>query len=300
MATSLPFFSIVVPTYDRPAALRACLGALAQMRYPRDRFEVIVVDDGSPTSLESVVAPFRDRLDVTLHRQANAGPAAARNTGAQQARGPLLAFTDDDCRPAPGWLRALAAQFEQAPQALVGGRTVNALPDNPFSTASQLLIHYLYGYYNRRSGQARFFASNNIAVPAQRFQELGGFDTTFPLAAGEDRELCDCWRHHDYPMRYAPEATVRHAHPMTLRSFWRQHFNYGRGASHFYEARSRRGQLFLTPEPLSFYSGLLRYPLSRRSGASGARLCVLMGISQVANAAGFFWERLRSRLAPGE
>ena len=88
--------SIVIPTYGRPDQLAACLDSLEALDYPRDRFEVIVVDDGSPQPLP----PYGGALRVTLVRQAHAGPAAARNTGAAASRGRWLAFTDDDCRPA--------------------------------------------------------------------------------------------------------------------------------------------------------------------------------------------------------
>ena len=77
---------------------------MTRLGYPQDRFEVIVVDDGSEPPMDSVVSFFRDRLELVLLSQANSGPAAARNTGAAQAKGKFLAFTDDDCTPAPDWL----------------------------------------------------------------------------------------------------------------------------------------------------------------------------------------------------
>jgi len=108
-----PFFSIVVPTCDRPRQLAACLQSLARLDYPRDRFEVIVVDDGTTTAAPALVVEMKAGPDVRLVRQPHAGPAAARNLGASHARGSLLAFTDDDCAPAPDWLWALAARFER-------------------------------------------------------------------------------------------------------------------------------------------------------------------------------------------
>jgi GT2 family glycosyltransferase len=152
-----------------------------------------------------------------------------------------LAFTDDDCRPAPDWLSTLGVRFAGAPDHAVGGRTLNALPDNRYSAASQLLIDYLYAYYNANGGLARFFASNNVALPRDRFHAVGGFDDRWPLAGGEDRELCDRWLQGGHGMLYAPEAVVYHAHPLTLRTFCRQHFNYGRGAYYYHRARARGG-----------------------------------------------------------
>ncbi len=288
-----PFFSIIVPTYARPRQLAACLEAISNLDYPRERFEVIVVDDGGETSPE-VINPFCQRINVILLAQPHAGPAAARNTGADRAVGEFLAFTDDDCAPSPDWLQTLAARFAQTPDHAIGGQPLNALPRNLYSTASQLLVDYLYAYYNAVPGGAAMFTSNNLALPADIFRAVSGFDTTFPLAAGEDRELCDRWRHCGYPMTYAPEALVHHAHALTLRSFWRQHFNYGRSAFHFHRLRARRNQTEINIEPLAFYLNLLRHPFSRARGCRGFLLAVLFAVSQLANTMGFFNERIRS------
>lgn len=291
MTHKQPFFSIVIPTYNRPERLATCLEAITQLDYPRDRFEVIVVDDGSDTPMESMVTPFRQQLDITLITQSNAGPATARNKGATKAKGEFLVFTDDDCTPDPDWLKVLANHFTTAPDSLIGGRAINALPDNLFSTASQLLIDYLYDYYNTDPNQATFFASNNFALTKDTFHQLGGFDTTFPLAAGEDREWCDRWLNHGYQMIYAPQAQVHHAHQLTLRRFWRQHFNYGRGAFHFHQLRAKRNLDKMKVEPFSFYSNLLIYPFSQPSQQPSLLIAILFFLSQVANVVGFFWER---------
>lgn len=282
-----PVFSIIIPTYYRPAQLATCLKALARLDYPRDRFEVLVVDDGSQSPPEPIVTSFRDRLDVTLLGQPHSGPAAARNTGAAQAKGRFLAFTDDDCMPAPDWLQTLAARFEKASDRLIGGRTLNALSDNPYSITSQTIIEFVYAYYNTDPDNARFFASNNLAVAAERFRAIGGFDATFTTS--EDRELCDRWLHHRYRMTYAPEVLVSHAHALTFRSFLQQHFRYGRGAFRFHQTRARRGWGRFMPEP-KFHLRLLRYPFSQARGGRAVWLAGSLMLSQVASAAGLVWE----------
>lgn len=291
-----PFFSIVIPTYNRPERLAKCLESLTDLDYPRERFEAIVVDDGSAIPMESVVAEFREKIDITLISQANSGPASARNTGATKARGKFIVFTDDDCQPTSKWLKNLEIQFTTTPNCLVGGKTLNALPENLYSTASQLLIDYLYEYYNNDSDEPSFFASNNFALPTETFHQVGKFDTTFPLAAGEDREFCDRWLHHDYKMVAAPDAEIYHAHKLTLRSFWRQHFNYGRGAFHFHQLRAQRGLGKIKVEPLSFYYHLLSYPFIQPSHDQPKLLIsALFFLSQFANIAGFFWERINQK-----
>jgi len=285
-----PFFSIIIPTHERPALLAACLESLAGLDYPRDRFEAIVVDDGSLPSASAVVESVRDRLEVILVRQGHAGPATARNLGVARARGDLLAFTDDDCTPASDWLGALAARFEAAAgPILIGGRTDNRLTENPYATASQLLVDYLYEALHDRPGW--FFTSNNFTVPAVTFRAMGGFDEAIPRAAAEDREFCCRWAHLGHPMLFAPEVVIHHAHSLDLRGYWRQHFNYGRGACAFRRLLRQGGVGRFRLEALSFYAALLRYPLTTCSGWRSVRLCLLMGVSQLAQVSGYMVEK---------
>jgi GT2 family glycosyltransferase len=291
--------SVVIPTHNRPDQLRACLAALAASHYAAEGFEVVVVDDGGSAPLEPIIDGAEASLRVRLVRQDRAGPAAARNRGAGLARGELLVFTDDDCLPEPDWLSAMARHAQARPGHLIGGMTVNALQDNAYSAASQHLVSYLYAYSSRQAsspGWRPFFTSNNIAVPVAGFEEVGGFDAEFPLAAGEDRDFCDRWAAHGLPMAFAPDARIRHAHRLGAASFWRQHWNYGRGAYHFHRARARRGSTPMRPQPVSFYLNLLRYPFSETRRPRAVLEAALLGTSQLANALGYYREMLNRRL----
>jgi GT2 family glycosyltransferase len=295
MADQERFFSIIIPTYSRPRQLKACLEALVGLEYPRSSFEVIVVDDGSPVPLDEIVVPFRQSLDITLLRQDNAGPASARNTGARRAKGSSLVFIDDDCAPAPDYLRALTIRAQQSATSAIGGRTVNALSQNIFSSASQLLNDYLYSYFNADPEHARFLTSNNMLVPTETFHALNGFDTTYRRAASEDRDLCDRLVRHGHNILYAPEAVVYHSHGMTLLQYWRQHFAYGRGAATFHRKRLEHDPGGRTIAPVPFYVNLVRYPFSHRSESPAMALAGLMLVAQLATAAGYFRERFAQR-----
>jgi GT2 family glycosyltransferase len=284
-----PFFSIVIPTYHRPQQLAACLQALTRLDYSRDRFEVIVVDDGGENSLDSLMDGFRTTLCLTVLQQPHGGPACARNVGAEHAKGEFLVFTADDCAPKTNWLGALSTRFAAKPDCALGGKIINALPENSFSTASHLLIMYLYEYYNACADEAGFFTPNNLAVPTDHFRAMGGFDVSFVTATGEDREFCDRWLHAGYRMVYVPEVVVAHSHPLTFQTFCRQHFNYGRGTFRYRMVQAQRANRRMALEPLRFYLNLLRYPLTKFQ-AKKNRLAILLGISQVSNALGFFWE----------
>ncbi len=281
-----PAFSIIVPTRDRPEPLARCLAALSDLDYPRERFAVIIVNDGGKP-LDVLIAPFQDRLNITAIWQKNAGPAAARNAGAARANGRYLAFTDDDCCPDRAWLKEFERQFADDPNVLVGGRIVNALKDNLYSAASQLLVTYLYGYYNAARQQASFLTSNNMAIAREAFLAAGGFDVTFPLAAAEDREICDRWTHSGRRIVYAENALVRHSHQLTLPSFWRQHFHYGQGARRYRQVRATRTAGRMRIEPLRFYTGLLRYPWTAGAPRPFSTSALLF-LAQIANVLGFF------------
>ncbi len=297
--SAAPRIAVVVPTLDRPDPLARCLDALSHQSLPAARFEVIVVDDGGSPGLAARLRPFDDRLDLRVIRQTNQGPGVARNAGAAAARAPLYAFTDDDCLPAPEWLESLVERLDDDGSRLYGGRVENALTANRCSVASQVILELAYRYHNPDLDDVRFVASNNMAVAADGFHRVGGFDRTFRVAS-EDRDLCARWREAGGRLGFVPEATVGHAHPLTPIRFWRQHFAYGRGAWRYHRARHRRGTGRFARE-MSFHlrfvaqasTELGRHPM-------GARLSIgaLLALWQVANAAGFAREALGDLLAP--
>ena len=283
-------FSIVVPTYNRPRLLEGCLGALAALDYPPDRFEVVVVDDGGVQPLDAIAARGRERLHLQLVRQPNAGPAAARNRGVEAARGTWLAFTDDDCRPAADWLRALAHRLTELPGSVVGGRTVNGLDDNLCSTMSQLIQDVVYRHYNARPDDARFFAANNLAMPRALFRRLGGFDMSFTTS--EDRDFCDRCVAAGVRMHYAAECIVEHRHALSFLEFCNQHFHYGRGAFRFHQ-RQRERHSRDTWTKTAFHldmSNWLLHPFTQVAPRQWPGLAALLFSWQAMNLAGFVVE----------
>ncbi|MFM7183377.1 MAG: glycosyltransferase [Planctomycetota bacterium] len=288
--------SVIVPTYNRPARLRTLIDALSRQRPVSGGFEVLIIDDGSEPPIEAAALFADTSPTIRLLHAPHSGPAAARNLGARHARGPILAFTDDDCEPDPGWINGLLARHATAAEArIVGGRTVNSLPRNPFATTSQNLITIGYAHYNRDPARARFFASNNMSVSREEFLRIGGFDERFRTA--EDREFCDRWQHAGLALVFEPECVVSHAHEMGLAGFLRQHFAYGRGAFRFHAMRARRhGGVKIVEWP--YYRTLFTSLLPPRGAHATPLLAVSLLAAQVANLVGFFYERLRHRRAP--
>ena len=294
-----PAASVVVPTHARPQRLARLLDSLSRQTLPRAAFEIVIVDDGSPSPVQLGAAAGDP--GVRLVRQARSGPAAARNRGAREARAPLLLFVDDDCTVAPGWVAAHVAAHARRPDALLGGVTTNGLPDNPWSDAAEGLLGFLDAEATVGGGALDFVASNNIACARTRFLEIGGFDARYPLAAGEDRAFCRAWVASGAPIVRVPEARVAHFHALDPARFWRQQHNYGRGAARFHAdvprdpARARGGPTL--PRPAGFYARLLLHPLRRAELPLPRRLGALprVALSQAAIAAGLVAERRAMR-----
>jgi GT2 family glycosyltransferase len=284
--SQLADLSVIIPTFNRPAQLANCLRALTEQDYPADSFEVIVVDDGSELPVDPLVRQYRNRIDIKAARTTNGGPAAARNHGARIARGRFLAFTDDDCAPGAGWVSALMTALRANPEALIGGGIRNALVENPFSVASQLILDFVHDYSRRHPESLRFFPSNNMALAAEHFRELGGFNLQFRTS--EDRDLCDRWSDTGRQLVYAPEAFVYHSNNLCFHSFWLQHLGYGRGAWQFYQAHRKRRPGGSTIRG-GFYAAMpCRLPLLIvRQNRHRLILPFLMAVWQGANLAGF-------------
>lgn len=286
-------FSIIIPTYNRTKDLTRCLESLLEMDYPKSDFEVVIIDDGGDVDLNSLVAKFSKALNIQFYHQKNAGPATARNRGLKMARGKFVAFTDDDCTPGPDWLSRFKLHLDKEPCSAFAGHVINGLPDNIYSTASQLLVDYLCDYFNSSHDGQNFGTSNNLAFSRDSLLKIGGFDESFPLSAAEDRELIERWTSSSQHFRFIPDVVVTHYHAMNLKTYSRQHTNYGRGAFHYHRVRNRRTSDPVKPEPLSFYTAMLSYPFRRGHNMfDGCRMSLLIAWSQFVLVIGFFREKV--------
>ncbi len=196
-----PEVSVVIPTHRRETRLAFALDALATQTLARSRYEVIVVRS------EHAEGPFTDApegLEVRFLRSPGPGrPARQRNVGWQVARGSLVAFTDDDCRPSPGWLEELLDARPGGGEALIQGPTAPD-PDER---------HLLHGHARsvHIPAASPWYQTCNIAYPRATLERLGGFDERFPHAWGEDTELGLRAREAGVEHAFAERALVWHA-----------------------------------------------------------------------------------------
>lgn len=188
-----PIVSVVVATYRRPESLRNLLADLSAQAMPSERFEVIVVDDGSPEQAIVAVAGATMPLHTRFIRIQNSGPGAARDTGALQAKGYIVVFLDDDMRIAPDFLSAhLGAHGAGAPGHVVLGniRADSSLAEKPLFERfhARQIKRFKDG---ARSGalplRGVHLCTGNVSMRLADYVAVGGFDRS--LRRSEDRDL---------------------------------------------------------------------------------------------------------------
>ena len=229
MHTPSPVVSVVIAAYNDAVHLEECLDALARQDYGRDHYEVIVVDDGS-TDETATVAQAQGW--VQYRYQENAGPSSARNLGVRESKGEILAFTDSDCVPEPGWLSALVAVFESADEDLgaVGGPHLAHPGDVLFAwEVDQFLqrIGWAGGYMkgSPHPGKVRHVASCNASYRRDVFCRAGGFRPG--LFPGEDVDLDRRLHQIGHCIHFTPVARVFHHRPAGQTAWRRMLRSYG-------------------------------------------------------------------------
>ena len=194
-----PSISVVVPTVDRVELLARTLHGLAAQ--DGVAFEVIVVHDGD-AGVRRLLAEWEDRLPLRALQIPERGAVPKRNVGWRAARAELIAFTDDDCEPAPGWLKSALAAFDDDAVDLVQGR-VDAHPEDGAVAGvfkRTIEVHERYeGYPNA-----------NLVYRRRALVRVGGYDDAY-WGAGEDSDLAHRVIESGGMVRYVDDALVWHA-----------------------------------------------------------------------------------------
>ncbi|HNT74051.1 MAG TPA: exopolysaccharide biosynthesis polyprenyl glycosylphosphotransferase [Anaerolineae bacterium] len=216
-------YSVIVPAYRAADVIGACVRALLQQTVERARYEIIVVDDGSPDgTAEAAEAAGADRV---VRMAQNGGPAAARNAGVAAASGDVVLFTDADCEPAPDWIAQITAPF--ADPDVAGAKGVYRTRQTQWIARFTQLEYE--SKYTRMAGQERidFIDTYSAAYRRDVFLTNGGFDVIFKTASVEDQEFSFRLARKGYRLVFVPDAAVYHRHNATLRHYGRRKFGIG-------------------------------------------------------------------------
>ncbi len=233
----LPRCTVAICTRDRPEDLRACLTAVAAL--PDDGQEVLVVDNApAGDATRRVLADFPG---VRYVEEPRPGLDVARNRALQEAGGEIIAFTDDDARPDPGWLRALARNFADPLVLCVTGLTMPLELETPAQERFERECPFGRGFVRRTFDSTSHFphqggpmgAGVNLSLRKSVLPLLGGFDPALdagtPTRSGGDHELFARILTHGYRIVYDPAALVRHRHRRDWRDLRATLQGYGTG-----------------------------------------------------------------------
>ena len=265
-----PAVSVVIAARDAAGTLPGLLAALA-VQDADAPFEVVVVDDGSVDGTARVA----ERAGVRVVRQANAGPAAARNRGWREARAPVVLFTDSDCVPHRDWVRRLAGALDAGHD--VAGGTYGIA--NPGAWLAET-VHAEIAWRHARFGpELEFAGSFNLGVTRRALEAVGGFDERYPAPSGEDNDLSYRLRDAGFRIRFARDAVVDHHHPVSLGRYLREQARHGEWRVALYARHPRRvrgdgyaGPVELAAPPLAVFSVVLLVLAPFHPPALGAAL----------------------------
>ena len=272
----MPYFSVVIPTYNRLPMLVRVLDALEAQTEAPD-FEVIVIDDGSSDGTNAAIGKRIGRnYQLIFRSQENSGPGRARNAGVLLAHGTFVIFIGDDTVPEPCFLAEHARVHRDSDDdplvACLGytgwppGERVTAFMDyiNDYGLqfGYKLIEHDAVVPYN-------FFYTSNLSLSRQLLADHP-FDPTFPAAAWEDIELAYRLDALGLKIRYNAQAITRHYHPMTVDSFARRQHTVGKTGAIFYRKHPELSHFLgvneLETRPLAGEARLARMRRSARLG----------------------------------
>jgi len=220
--------TVAIPTYNRAELLRQTLAGIARQDFPRDQFEVLVIDNNSGDHTRAVVAAFAEARPAPRYvLEAQQGLDFARNRAIAEAAGEIIVFADDDILAEPDWLAQLSAPFARTDGATigaVGGEVIPIFPDGlpPWVTGWHGPLAFRPDAGPLRPEQSPMGA--NLAFPRRIFAELGQFHTALDRAAGNyfsggDSEMIRRVRAAGLAVWFAPEAAVRHQMPASRTTF---------------------------------------------------------------------------------
>ena len=240
-----PEISVLICTWNRAADLKGALECLESQSLPKDRFEVVVVDNNSTDSTREAVEEARGRVgyDLVYVFEPQQGKSRALNAGIATARADLIACTDDDCRPEPMWLQEIASAFADPEVAVLGGPGLSVYPDSIKSDPHRVFL--ATRFLGDHAPCAEFTELRehdpplglNMSFRKRVAEEVGGFDVS--LGPTGKRHLCreetafvrkaQALGHRVF---YSPKPVVRHhiqEERITWKSIRKQAFDSGIG-----------------------------------------------------------------------
>ena len=233
-------FSIIIPTYNRDDVIGMCLDAINQQTFPHDKFEVIVIDDGSTDNTEKIIKNFKNTFKLTYIKQKNSGPGAARNKGILLAKGEYALILNDDAIMDPHNLEehynAHKAKYNNTKAAVLG--TFDFSPK--FTKRSFVWLiqnsNLVFAYKLLEPNKPfdyKYFWTCNISLKTSALIESGLFDESIPYPTMEDTELGYRLQRMGFYVYFEPNAKSIHYHWLDIPGFVKRQQMNGRNIIKF-------------------------------------------------------------------
>ena len=254
----LPLVSVIIPVKDRAKDLDECLQSLKCLDWPKDKLEIIVIDDGSRDTSPKVA---EDQGAIVIKNQNSLGPAAARNKGAEIAQGEILAFIDSDCIAEKNWLNDLIPWLLSEPVGLIGGQVASfytqSTLDRYEAACSSLSISNKFLYETDKKSTF-YVPSCNMLIKKDLFKNINGFNPEMHL--GEDVDLCWRARNSGAALIFTPTGKIWHKHRNILGAMLKRKLEYGTSEADLYKRHKDYKKSF--PIPITSFGFFLSIMVS--------------------------------------
>ncbi len=218
---AFPAVSVIIPAYNAEKTIQRTLESLSHQSF-KGIIEIIVVDDGSQDQTARIVSKFPQ---VKYILQDNAGPATARNRGAQIAEQDILFFTDSDCIPEIRWIEKMVVPLQDPSVSVVAGGYGIANPECWLARCIHREI--LYRHHHLMPVYPKSFGSYNFCIRRQVFHSVEGFDPEYRFASGEDNALSYKVLANGHKIYFEKGAIVLHIFPTGLKKYLSEQYRHG-------------------------------------------------------------------------
>jgi len=246
---NVPKISIIIPAYNSESQIKRCIRSITSQTYPREKYEIIVVDDGSTDN--TVAAAKASGADLVITSE-HYSQSHARNIGVKHSNGKILAFIDSDCEAKDGWLETIEKEIVH--NEVIGGPLLNGYNNSYISWAEYLMEFSNFSEHKKR-GFVNFIPGGNQVFTKTAFLRTDGFSEVLKvyetgklpeLSLSEDVFICNSLRKKGIQILFVPELQVYHYGRKNIAKYLLNMDRFGR--------RTYRNDL-ITP---SIYSKLMK------------------------------------------